>query len=179
MEPELSFPAFSQFDAAMDNAIYAIVGADVERYELLQERVRALRSLPLDLGGLRISRYAGLVGEQACLLARSLTYEFLDRNMPGLLTGTEGWHGLTLGATEEPARGLRLATLCWAPESGCCRRRACMQASPCAIDSRRERSRGRRRQPHRALRWRRTSSTLLRSSNQRWRPSTNAGRRRW
>jgi hypothetical protein len=58
--------------------------------------------MPLALGGLGISRYAGLAGEAACLLSRQLTYEFLEKYNPELLSGAfHTWNPIFLGAAEE------------------------------------------------------------------------------
>jgi hypothetical protein len=62
-----------------------------------------MRSNPLALGGLGITRYAGLAGEQACLLSRQVTYEFIEEFYPLLARGTveEFWEPIILGKLEE------------------------------------------------------------------------------
>jgi hypothetical protein len=51
-----------------------------------------LRSLPTALGGLGITRHAGIVNEKASEKSRQLTMEFLDGFLPSLLPGTNLWN---------------------------------------------------------------------------------------
>jgi len=52
-----------------------------------------------------ITRLAGLAGEQACLLFRTLTYEFIERYSPELAEGVRVyWRPVVLGETEDGVR---------------------------------------------------------------------------
>lgn len=50
-----------------------------------------------------ITRFYGLAGEQACLLSRQVTFEFIEKHIPELCEGARrSWPAIVLGATEEP-----------------------------------------------------------------------------
>lgn len=106
VEPEFCFPALAAFDRKVDEVVYDMVGGGGSSLLLespaLKCRINFLRSLPLGLGGLGITRLASLAGEQACLLSRTLTYEFIERHCPELVAGVRvSWRPVVLGATEE------------------------------------------------------------------------------
>jgi hypothetical protein len=103
LEAEFCFDALTRFDHLVDEAIFDMAGPDVRSSVEKKAMVAALRALPMGLGGLGITRFAGLAGEQACLLSRSVTYEFLERFCPELANGVMAmWGPVTLGGTEEP-----------------------------------------------------------------------------
>ena len=104
LEAEFSFDALARFDRLVDEAIFDMAGPDVSISPGKRTLIAALRCLPSGLGGLGITRFAGLAGEQACLLSRSVTYDFLERFCPELTSGVMvSWRPLVLGRSEEPA----------------------------------------------------------------------------
>jgi hypothetical protein len=103
-EIDLCLDSFRSFDSKVDRAVLEMAGGvgDGDDYEEIKLVVSAIRSMPLALGGLGISRYAGLAGETACLLSRQLTYEYLEKYNPELLSGAfQKWNPIFLGAAEE------------------------------------------------------------------------------
>jgi hypothetical protein len=102
LEYDYCFDALERFDNKVDDAVFRMAGPDVRSSPLYKARVKCLRSLPLALGGLGLTRYTGLAGEQACLLSRSLTYNFLEKYCPVLALGVMGaWRPITLGSSED------------------------------------------------------------------------------
>jgi hypothetical protein len=109
VEPEFCLGALAEFDRKVDEMVYFMAGGvgieGSHSSQLLKDRVDVLRSLPLGLGGLGITRLAGLAGEQACLLSRTLTYEFIERYCPELAAGVRvSWRPVVLGETEDRTR---------------------------------------------------------------------------
>lgn len=101
---DLCFAALQHFDKEIDKAILNIAGENVDQLPLQrQAEIAYLRTLPLALGGLGITRFYGLAGEQACLLSRQVTFEFIEKHVPELCDGARrSWPPIVLGATEEP-----------------------------------------------------------------------------
>lgn len=104
VEKDLCFAALQHFDKAIDKAILNIAGENIDHLPIQrQAEVAYLRTLPLALGGLGITRFYGLAGEQACLLSRQVTFEFIEKHIPELCEGARrSWPAIVLGATEEP-----------------------------------------------------------------------------
>jgi hypothetical protein len=99
-DPPIINEGLERFDKSIDTAILQLSGAIGvgEVWENQDVRVPALenasivRSLPTALGGLGITRHAGIINEKASEKSRKLTKDFLVQFLPTLLTGTELWN---------------------------------------------------------------------------------------
>jgi hypothetical protein len=102
-DPPIINVALECFDEAIDTAILQLSGAigvgelwkDQDHRVPALENATIVRSLPTALGGLGITRHAGIINEKASEKSRRITKEFLLQFLPPLLPGTVLWEGIS------------------------------------------------------------------------------------
>jgi hypothetical protein len=103
VEPECSFDSLKRFDDIIDAAVYKLAGSDVVLEKDLGRRniTNLLRSLPLGLGGLGITRYADISGEKAILMSRRVTFAFISKFYDSFAESAKAkWSLLNLGSND-------------------------------------------------------------------------------